>query len=63
MNGDLLARPCPVCDACYGEHTLDELAECMEDATGGADAGGLYLWAVPARPLETVTGPTLARVL
>ena len=30
MNDDLLSRPCPVCDALYGEHSLDGLAACME---------------------------------
>lgn len=48
----ILDRVCPVCDALYGDHSLDDLAECMETALGE--------W---GPEVETVTGPTLERVL
>lgn len=31
---EILAKVCPVCDALYAEHSLDELAGCMEEALG-----------------------------
>lgn len=59
MNDDLLARACPVCDAMYGEHTLDELAECMEVIVDERPMLGV----VGLLRVETVTGPTAERVL
>lgn len=47
MNADdLLARPCIVCDRAYGEHSLDDLAGCMESLTEGFDDSG-YIEDVP----------------
>lgn len=31
-HDDVLVRVCPVCDALYGEHSLEGLAACMEEA-------------------------------
>jgi len=58
---DVLMRCCPVCESLYAEHSLDSLAWCMEQVADMLDFEpfGEESW----RPTETVTGPTLERVL
>lgn len=58
---DVLDRDCPVCGAMYGEHSLDSLAWCMEQVADMLDFEPYeeHDW----RPIETVTGPTMALVL
>ncbi len=58
---DILGRDCPVCGYAYMEHSFVELAECMEATVEWHPS--LVISVVPRRRVETVAGPTLARVL
>jgi len=58
-DGDILCRTCFVCGEVYGFHTLDSLAECMENVNAmleeGYDCWDEEARDIPwARPVETV---------
>ena len=62
----VLGRECFACGAIYCEHTLAELAECMEsiaESLEEPDEESSVLTLVPRRRIEEVRGPTLRRVL
>ena len=61
-DDEVLVRFCPMCNRLYGEHSLDALAWCMEEVAEMLDYEAPYD-ATTWRPVETVTGPTMALVL
>lgn len=53
---DARALPCGWCDALIGDHSFDELAECMAGLAGAMEEqpDPDWLWWSPQRPVETI---------